>query len=164
MEKRGYEQMLLPTFETPLEVDPTFCFTFDAANYPAHRFYEGPARFRKHYYLQPAYMNSEEADCAAFIDTHAQVDYWVRNLERSDHAFWLPTSTDRFYPDFVVSLKDERILVVEYKGAIWRELPDSDEEERIGKLWASRSKGRCMFLLVGKSDYQAQIHTAIAGE
>jgi len=161
--KHAYEQMLLPSFEGALEVDPTFCFTFDSVNYPANRFYEGPIRFRKHYYLHPAHMNLEEAACAAFIDTHAEVDYWVRNLERSDHSFWLPTSTDRFYPDFVVSLKDERILVVEYKGAIWREIPDSDEKEKIGQLWAARSKGRCLFLLVGKSDFEAKISEAIVG-
>ena len=96
-----------------------------------------------------------------WLDTHAEVDYWVRNLERSDHSFWLPTSTDRFYPDFVVSLKDERILVVEYKGAIWRETPDSDEKEKIGQLWVARSRGRCLFLLVGKSDFEAKISEAI---
>jgi len=25
------------------------------------------------------------------------------DLERSDYAFWLPTSTDRFYSDFVAA-------------------------------------------------------------
>jgi len=32
------------------------------------------------------------------------------------HSFWLQTSTDRFYPDFVCKLRDGRILGVEYKG------------------------------------------------
>jgi len=44
------------------------------------------------------------------------VKFWVRNLVRSDFAFWLSTSSDRFYPDFVAQLKDGRFLVAEYKG------------------------------------------------
>jgi len=35
----------------------------------------------------------------------------------SGHSFWLQTSTDKFYPDFVCKLKDGRVVVVEYKAA-----------------------------------------------
>ncbi|WP_246450542.1 hypothetical protein [Sphingomonas rhizophila] len=42
--------------------------------------------------------------------------HWVRNIVRGPHAYWLPTSTDRFYPDFVAELIDGRMLVLEYKG------------------------------------------------
>ncbi len=157
----AYQQMLLPEFESPLEVDPSFCFTYDSVNYPASRFYEGPARFPKHYYLVPAYMNSEEIACAAFIDNLPEVECWVRNLERSDYAFWLPTSTDRFYPDFVAALKDGRILVVEYKGGLWTDTSDTREKAMIGSIWEARSKGRCIFRVVGKSDFEGQITEAI---
>jgi type III restriction enzyme len=52
-------------------------------------------------------MNGEEADCAFAIDQSHEVEYWARNLERNPkYAFWLPTSTDRFYPDFVAKLRD----------------------------------------------------------
>jgi len=159
--ERYYQLMLLPECETPLEVDPTFCFTFDGAKYPATRFYEGPFRPKKHYYLNPAYMNKEEAECAAFIDGLKEVEYWVRNLERSDYSFWLPTSTDKFYPDFVILLKDGRVLVVEYKGGYLAETPDTKEKDMIGQIWAERSKGRCLFKVVGKSDYEDVIRTAI---
>lgn len=157
----AYQQMLLPGCESPLEVDPSFCFTYDSVNYPAARFYEGPIRFPKHYYLQPAYMNSEEAQCAAFLDNRAEVDCWVRNLERSDYAFWLPTSTDRFYPDFVAELKDGRILVVEYKGELWTDTADTREKAMIGSIWEARSKGRCIFRIVSKRDFEAQVIEAI---
>lgn len=47
-----------------------------------------------------------------------EVKYWVRNLAVQPRtSFWLPTSTDRFYPDFVAELVDGRVLVMEYKGA-----------------------------------------------
>jgi len=33
--------------------------------------------------------------------------HWVRNIERQEQfSFWLPTSTDYFYPDFVAELAD----------------------------------------------------------
>jgi len=41
---------------------------------------------------------------------------------------WLPTSTDRFDPDFVASLKNGRILVVEYKGELWVDTTDTREK------------------------------------
>jgi len=152
---QAYQRMLLPECETPLEVDPTFCFTFDGINYPAARFYEGPVRFSKHYYLSPANMNGEEAECAAFIDALDEVEYWVRNLERNDYSFWLPTSSDKFYPDFVASLKDGRVLVVEYKGSHFAETPDTKEKDMIGRIWAERSDGRCLFITVTARDFEA---------
>ncbi|MBU1261303.1 MAG: DEAD/DEAH box helicase family protein [Planctomycetes bacterium] len=159
--KQTYQRMLLPEFETPLEVDPTFCFTFDNNRYPASRFYDGPFKPSKHFYLNPGDMNGEEADCAAFIDGLDEVEYWVRNLDREDYSFWLQTSTDKFYPDFVVQLKDGRVLVVEYKGAHIADSADTEEKDNIGKIWAMRSKGRCLFRMVGKDDYQAKILSAI---
>lgn len=106
--KAAYAQMLLPECVTPLEVSPGLCFTFPLNQYPAPSVYEGPIRFNKHYYELPADMNKEEADCAAFIDSLPEVEFWVRNLERDQYAFWLQTSTDKFYPDFVARLKDGR--------------------------------------------------------
>jgi len=162
--EREYQRMLLPECETPLEVDPTFCFMFERSKYPATRFYEGPVRFKKHYYLNPASMNGEEAECAAFIDGLDEVEYWVKNLERSDYSFWLQTSSDKFYPDFVVRLRDGRILVVEYKGAPFVDSRDTKEKQMIGEVWAARSWGRCLFRVVGKTDYHREIEDAIGAE
>jgi len=159
---QAYQLMLLPECDTPLEVDPTFCFTFDGVNYPASRFYQGAFRPKKHYYLNPAHMNGEEADCAAFIDSLEEVEYWVRNLERSDYSFWLPTSSDKFYPDFVALLKDGRVFVIEYKGAHLADSPDTKEKDIIGEVWAARSNGRCLFRMVGKNNYRTEIRDAIA--
>ena len=153
--EQEYQRMLLPEFETPIEVDPTFCFLFDSAKYPATRFYEGPVRFNNHYYLYPGQMNGEETECAALIDGLEEVEYWVRNLDREDYSFWLPTSTDKFYPDFVVQLKDGRILVVEYKGADRWSDDDSKEKRLIGEVWEKRSRGRCLFIMPKGKDWKA---------
>ena len=57
------------------------------------------------------------------------------------HAFWLPTPTDKFYPDFSTLLKDGRTLVVEYKGGQLLGGSDAREKEAIGKLWEQRAAG-----------------------
>ena len=131
-------------------VEPSaYSFTFPA-DYPANLLYDGPLGFRKHFYPRSAMMNREEVACAEAIDQNPMVKFWVRNLERQpDHAFWLPTATDKFYPDFVTKLHDGRILVIEYKGAHLAN-EDSREKEIIGKVWAKKSGN--LFLMAWKED------------
>src|SRR5690606_23600414 len=103
-------------------VDVHFDFRFPENHYPARGRYNGKYTFQKHFYGPPGELDDditgEETACAIALDQLPEVKYWVRNLERQpDSSFWLPTSTDRFYPDFVAELTDGRILAVEYKGA-----------------------------------------------
>lgn len=159
----SYQRMLLPEAATPLEVSPELCFQFPRDNYPANRFYQGAIKFQKHYYELPADMNDEEALCATVIDGLPEVRYWVRNLERRpDCAFWLQTSSDRFYPDFVALLKDGIQLVVEYKRADMMTTDDTKEKKALGELWEARSKGRCIFRLVGRADLDQALKAAVA--
>lgn len=159
--KQAYQRMLLPDAATALEVTPSLCFKFPLTQYPANRLYAGPVEFRKHYYESPGAMNGEEADCAAMLDSMREVKFWVRNLDRGEYSFWLPTSTDRFYPDFVAELGDGRHLVVEYKGADRWSNDDSKEKRVVGDLWAARSAGKCIFVMPKGPDFN-KIRTAIA--
>jgi type III restriction enzyme len=159
----SYQRMLLPDATPLLEVSPEFCFQFPHGQYPANRLYQGRIKFTKHYYDQPGEMNDEEAACAAILDSLEGVKYWVRNLERRpDCSFWLQTSTDKFYPDFVALLKDGRSLVVEYKGADRMETPDTKEKTILGELWEARSKERCIFRLVGRDGMEQAISQAVS--
>ena len=108
-------------------------------------------------------MNGEEAECALFIDSLPEVEFWVRNLERDQFAFWLQTSTDKFYPDFVAKLKDGRFLVVEYKGSDRTPERDTDsaEKQAIGQLWEARSKGLCLFRMIAKETIRTGIVSAV---
>ncbi|MDP1691252.1 MAG: DEAD/DEAH box helicase family protein [Burkholderiaceae bacterium] len=120
---------------------------------PANQRYEGKFRFAKHYYPVVADLKDggEEWHCAMAIEHHPQVARWVRNLDSDPvAAFWLPTSFGRFYPDFVAELKDGRLLVVEYKGAQIASMPKEIEKGEVGRLWAARSGGRCLFAMVFK--------------
>lgn len=150
--RQAFQQSLIAPAAAP-RLDAHFAFRFDPQAYPARWFYEGKYRFRKHYYPRPGElkpeMDAEETACAIDLDRLDAVRHWVRNLERQPaHAFWLPTSTDRFYPDFVAELEDGRLFVVEYKGADRYSNDDSREKRTIGEVWAAASGGRCVFAMV----------------
>jgi len=96
---------------------------------------------------------AEEFQCAQAIDVHPMVKQWVRNIERQEkHSFWLPTSSDYFYPDFVAELTDGRVLAVEYKGEPYKTNDDSREKKQVGDRWEKSSDGRCLFLFAVAED------------
>jgi len=128
---------------------------FKQGRYSYDDAYAGYYRFQKHFFgvignLKP---QGEEFECAMQIDSMEAVEYWVRNVEKKPGAFWLQTSRGRFYPDFVAKLKDGRILVVEYKGAHLAEMASQQEKGDIGKLWAARSNGCCLFVMVSEREW-----------
>ncbi len=126
-----------------------FNFSFDAKNYPANSLYQGKYKFNKHYCALIAEMRDEEAECAFEIDKNPNVKFWIRNIERQPkYSFCLPTSTDKFYPDFVAKLNDGRILAIEYKGLQYKGGDDAEEKELIGKFWAEKSGN--LFLMAWK--------------
>ncbi|MBC6437707.1 MAG: DEAD/DEAH box helicase family protein [Rhodobacteraceae bacterium] len=93
--------------------------------------------------------DGEEAQCAFVIDGLPNLDYWVRNVARHRNSFWLPTPTDKFYPDFVAKLQDGRVLVVEYKGrqhAGAQSTKDTHEKTMVGEQWAQSSGGKAVFI------------------
>jgi type III restriction enzyme len=148
--KQAYNLFLLPECLTPLEVHPEICFTYPRDAYPYNTLYRGAYPFKKHYYTQVGDLDDhgEEFNCAVFLDSLPEVKYWVRNLERRpNHSFWLQTSSDRFYPDFVCQLNDGRFLVVEYKGEDRWSNDDSREKRIIGEVWEKNSDGTCLFAM-----------------
>lgn len=99
-------------------------------------------------------MNNEESECALSIDIHPNVDCWIRNLESQKFcSFWLQTSTDKFYPDFIVKLLDGTIVVIEYKGENIYDTPDSKEKGQIGDFYAGKSGSKCRFKMLKGKDW-----------
>lgn len=148
--QRGFQQLLFaPTakVEVTFDVVLNFPLTGYAEGYPA---YAGAYRFTRHYYDLPRDLKAdgEEFRCAQAIDACPKVKTWIRNVDRQPGSFHLPTSTDRFYPDFVVQLHDGRILLVEYKGKHLVSGDDTKEKCNIGKLWTEKSHGKGLFMLV----------------
>lgn len=138
--KKGWQQTLFGAREVE-RVKPDVKKTFDAENYPAKSFYKGRVQFQKHFYSTIGDMNGEEVQCAQLIDTNKNVATWIRNIEREPaYSFWLPTYSDKFYPDFVVKLKDGTYAAIEYKGEHLADSSDTEAKRLVGALW-ERSKG-----------------------
>jgi type III restriction enzyme len=165
----GYQTFL---FGPKAQVETSFAdgFAFERDRpYPAAWFYQGAYQFKNHFFGMVGELESkgEEFECAKLIDNLPQVKHWIRNLAgRPQTSFWLPTSTDRFYPDFVAQLQDGRIFVIEYKGAHLVDTQDTKEKQNIGELWAAKSGGKGLFLMAEKLNSQgrdtyAQILAAI---
>jgi type III restriction enzyme len=153
--KKGYQTLLFDP-GAQIVTSEEFSFRFPK-EYPANSFCPGSYRFQKHYYPRPGEMKDrgEEFDCAVELDRLDEVKHWVRNLGgpgRDKTSFWLQTSTDRFYPDFVAELVDGRMFVVEYKGESYKTNDDSKEKNPLGQLWAERSGGRALFLMAVARD------------
>lgn len=128
-------------------------FRYDRNQYPARWLFAGRFNFEKHFYGLPGELDedlkAEETACAIEIERLPEVKFWVRNLALQPRtSFWLPTSTDRFYPDFVAELDDGRMMVIEYKGADRATNEDTREKNDIGKVWAAASNGRCLFGMI----------------
>lgn len=169
--KDGY-QLLLFAPNAKVQTSFDYSHTFPASGYaegiPACN---GGYRFKKHFYAQVRGLEikGEEYECAVALDMTQQVEWWTRNVDRQRGSFWLPTSKDKFYPDFVAKLSDGRILVVEYKGEHLASADDAQEKQNIGALWESKSDAKALFLMALKVDAQGrdvarQIQGKIAGK
>lgn len=153
--KQGFQKLL---FDEKQNVETSFTHTCAFANgaYPAREpYYNGNYKFQKHFFpvIGDLKIEGEEFDCAVALDAVPEVKYWIRNIPRyPEVSFFLPTSDDNFYPDFVALLKDGRLLVVEYKGGHLEDSGDTLEKLNIGQLWEEKSKGKCLFLMTVRED------------
>lgn len=153
-----YQRYLFaPEAKVDISFDNGFIFRNGMyADQKRHR-YTGRFRFGKHFLgadAVPAFDGTEageEFQCVQALDSLPQVKFWNRNVARHPQSFWLPTASDKFYPDFVAQLSDGRFFVVEYKGALLAgaSVDDTNEKRAIGRLW-DRSGGKGVFLIVEK--------------
>lgn len=156
-EKAGYQACLFGD-ESQVCLSDQFCYSFSPKHYPSTPpFYTGRYQFQKHYFPQNLIEDlkdkGEEYECAKVIDSLSDIKYWIRNLVRKNQAsFWLPLAHNNFYPDFVCELNDGRMMVIEYKGKPYESNDDSAEKRAVGELWASKSDGKCLFLMAVEQD------------
>lgn len=147
--------------ERQLRTSPEWAFEVAEQDYAPYRLYDGTFGFRKHAFDLIGSMGNEESHCAHRIDSHNNVVRWIRNLENeSAGGFGLPLSPGQFFPDFLAELKDGRFAIVEYKGKHLANNPDELHKEDIGKLWAARSDGKCVFVRVVDNDW-AKLEAAL---
>ncbi|MCY3956560.1 MAG: DEAD/DEAH box helicase family protein [Nitrospira sp.] len=156
-ERNSAYQARLFAAEVKPEVSFETAFVFRDDIYQGERRHRGHWQPNKHFlgpHAVPAFdgaEDGEEVQCAQTLDSLPQVKFWVRNVARHRDSFWLPTATDKFYPDFVAQLEDDRLLVVEYKGARDADSSDTAEKRTIGELWQRASHGKGVFVIVERS-------------
>ena len=166
---RAYQRHLFAPEAKP-EVSFGRAFAFEQGIYENQRRYRGRWKPRKHFLgpdRVPAFDGAEDGEelrCAQAIDSLPGVRFWIRNVARDSDSFWLPTAAGRFYPDFVAMLQDERLLVVEYKGAHIAEGSDTAEKRTIGELWERKSLGKGIFVLAEKLVDGADTRSQILGK
>lgn len=156
---KAYQHALFgPSAKDKFFVDQGYAFEFSREYYPAscHDAKKwGQYEFKKHFYRQIGEFDSkEEFECACFLDNEAvkgNIKFWIRNL--ANRGFYLQKAFSRFYPDFICVLPDNRVLVVEYKGANMWDTPKVVEDRKIADLWAELSGGLCMFVMTKDRDW-----------
>ena len=162
LEEEVIKKVYQSLFNDPefFEVNPENVFRFNPDNYPTNAPLSSSeaAEFTKHYYRLIDRMNGEEMAFARYIDKLDEVECWVRNIERyPDHSFWLQTSTDKFYPDFIIKLKSGKILAVEWKGEQYRDGADPKEKEALGKAWADLTPNVGFAMIYSKDNMEDKL-------
>ena len=119
-ERTAFEQaVMFPQSGLDFETSANHAVVFDETRYSYNQPYKGATEFRKHFarVIGDLEARGEEHDCAVHTDRHPDVKVWARNTVRQPNSFWLQSSPNRFYPDFVCKLNDGRVAVIEYKGS-----------------------------------------------
>ena len=162
--RKALEELLFTEASSPVYVNSAATHRYDPNKYPYTTRYTGLALPRHYYEVIGDLKNEgEEYDCSRAIAHLDGVEFWVRNLEgEPESSFWIQTSSDKFYPDFVCQLKNGKFLVVEYKGAFLAENADSREKERLGQLWEAQSLGQCIFRMIKGPGELSKISDAVA--
>ena len=168
--RKGVYQRCLFAPEAQPEVSFDNGFRFHDGMFAGVPCYRGTKyRFSSHFLgwdRVPAFDGAddgEEFKAAQQLDSMGEVEFWIRNVAKHPDAFWFPLAGGRTFPDFVAKLKDERLLVVEYKGA--HLVADSTEKIAIGQLWQQRSGGKGIYVFAEKErdgmNVKAQILNAL---
>lgn len=155
-ERTAFEQaVMFPQSGLDFETSADHALVFDETRYSYNQPYKGSTDFKKHFarVIGDLEAKGEEHDCAVHIDRHPDVKVWARNTVRQPNSFWLQSSPNRFYPDFVCKLNDGRVVVAEYKGSHLAADPEEQQKKTVGELWAERSGGSCLFAWIENKNY-----------
>lgn len=159
--KNAFQSDLFSKMKVAPEPNKFNQFEFKAGIYPVRKPYRGSYEFSKHFYSSIDDLKektstgklAEEFECALAIDLNRNVKHWIRNIPQHRlTSFWLPTSSDYFYPDFVVELNNGAIALIEYKGEPYKTNDDSREKNDVGQQWAKGSNSNRLFLMAVSKD------------
>lgn len=143
--------------ENKFSLDMSNSFCFSSNNYipnPDNR----SENFKKHKYKNVHKLDSkEEYEVALYIDSLHSVESWIRNIDKDNtNSFWLQTENGRFYPDFILKLKNGKIVVAEYKGEVY--IPEYEKTKKIvGDVWGSLDEN-FKFVSLYSKNYKSELN------
>jgi len=99
----------------------------------------------KNLYVEEGEMNDFERNVIYEVSNLDSVVFWHRNLERGKG--FLLNGFINHYPDFIVKMKNGKIIVLETKGAfILNE--ETKQKLRLGEKWASKAGDKYRYFMV----------------
>ena len=99
----------------------------------------------KNLYVEEGEMNDFEREVIYEISNLDSVVFWHRNLERSKG--FLINGFINHYPDFILKMKNGKIIVIETKGVfILNE--ETKQKIRLGEKWASKAGDKYRYFMV----------------
>ncbi|MEI8270346.1 MAG: DEAD/DEAH box helicase family protein [bacterium] len=109
-----------------------------------------PQIFNKNLYERIDSINGEEKNFVSRIDLGAlgNIEFWVRNREKTDPFYIQGWKKGKFYPDFIAVTKKGNILALEWKGEDRISNDDTEYKVSIAKEWEKLGKGKLHFFLV----------------
>ncbi len=117
--------LLQDTYSFPLQIHPTK--TIDSIS--------------KSLYEKEGDINGLEEKVIMKVADLQNVDFWTRNDSRKGFRI---NGFINHYPDFIIKTKKGKWVILETKG----EHLDANDKIRLGKLWESKTGGRCRYFLV----------------
>lgn len=110
---------------------------------------EMPQKFNKNYYGKVDKLNKEELTFVERIDldTLPNIDFWIRNREKTDPFYIVGWKKNKFYPDFVAHTKKGNTVALEWKGGDRVSNEDTGYKVEIGNKWTELGKGKLHFFL-----------------
>jgi len=99
----------------------------------------------KNLYVEEGEMNNLEKCVINEVANLDSVVFWHRNLERGKG--FLLNGFINHYPDFIVKMKDGKIVLIETKGDD-RDNSDSMKKLRLGEKWASKAGNNYRYFMV----------------
>jgi len=81
----AFQEVIFDEADGQVLVSGGQAFRFDPYRYPANSICGRGHLFEKHFFEQVGDLKSEgeEFDCTMFVDNLDEVEFWIRNLERS---------------------------------------------------------------------------------
>ena len=122
---------------------------------------EMPQKFNKSYYGKVDKLNKEELTFIERIDldTLPNIDFWIRNREKTDPFYIIGWKKNKFYPDFVAHTKKGNIVALEWKGGDRVSNEDTEYKVQIGNKWAALGKGKLHFFLVHNGNIEEVLNS-----